>query len=120
VQAVRSWNNLQLITQHCWLLKGHGGHLDEPHDVVGVQLVLADPGGQDVPLHALAAVDADAQLRVLILAGLRGVSRREVSAPLVGTRIERCRHMQPQLGQQGMWMSAAGSCSRHPGEQVTL
>ena len=46
------------------------GYLNEPHDVVGVQLVLADPGGQDVPLHALAAVDADAQLRVLVLAGL--------------------------------------------------
>jgi hypothetical protein len=35
--------------------------------------VLADPGGQDVPLHALAAVDADPQLRVLVLAGLREV-----------------------------------------------
>jgi hypothetical protein len=33
--------------------------------------VLADPGGQDVPFHALAAVDADAQLRVLVLAGLQ-------------------------------------------------
>lgn len=49
-----------------------GAHLDEPHDVVGVQAVLADPGGQDVPLHALAPIDADAQLRVLVLARLQG------------------------------------------------
>ncbi len=48
-----------------------GPRLDEPDHVVGVQLVLADPGGQDVPLHALAAVDGDPVLRVLVLAGLQ-------------------------------------------------
>ena len=46
-------------------------HLDEPDHVVRVQLVLADPGGQDVPLDALAPVDGDAVLRVLVLAGLQ-------------------------------------------------
>ncbi len=42
-------------------------HLDEPDDVVGVELILHDPGGQDVPLDALAAVDGDAVLGVLVL-----------------------------------------------------
>lgn len=45
--------------------------LDEPDHVVRVQLVLHYPGSQDVPLHALAAVDGDAVLCMLILAGLQ-------------------------------------------------
>ncbi len=34
-------------------------------------LGLADPGGEDVPLHLLAPVDGDAVLGVLVLAGLQ-------------------------------------------------
>ena len=45
-------------------------YLDEPHVVVAVHVVGHHPGRQDVPLHGLAPVHADAQLRVLILAGL--------------------------------------------------
>ena len=33
--------------------------------------MLANPSSKDVPLHALAAVDGDAQLGVLVLAGLQ-------------------------------------------------
>ena len=41
--------------------------LDEPDDIVGVELILAYPGSQDVPLHALAAINGDAILGMLIL-----------------------------------------------------
>ena len=51
----------------CWCK----AYLDEPEHVVGVELVLAVPGGQDVPLHLLAAVDGDAVLGMLVLAGLQ-------------------------------------------------
>eukprot|EP00955_Chlamydomonas_euryale_P101981 365385-Chlamydomonas_euryale.AAC.2 len=44
--------------------------LDHPHVVVRVEVVRHHPRSQDVPLHGLAAVDADAQLCVLVLAGL--------------------------------------------------
>ena len=46
-------------------------HLNEPEHVVRVELVLAVPGGQDVPLHLLAAIDGDAVLGMLVLAGLQ-------------------------------------------------
>lgn len=45
--------------------------LDEPDDIVGVELVLDNPRGQDVPLDALATVDGDAILGVLVLARLQ-------------------------------------------------
>jgi hypothetical protein len=44
--------------------------LNEPRHVVTEQLVAADPVGQHVPFHWLAAVDADAPLGVLVLAHL--------------------------------------------------
>ena len=46
-------------------------HLYEPHVVVAPQLVGDHPRGEDVPLHGLAAIDADAQLCVLVLRGLQ-------------------------------------------------
>lgn len=46
-------------------------HLNEPEHIVRVELVLAVPGGQDVPLHLLAAIDGDAVLGMLVLAGLQ-------------------------------------------------
>lgn len=60
---------------HTWFQARHNlhvaAHLNEPEDVVRVELVLAVPGGKDVPLHVLAAVDGDAVLSVLVLAGLQ-------------------------------------------------
>lgn len=55
----------------CYALAPRLAYLDEPDDVVGVDVVLADPGGQDVPLDALATVDGDAQLGVLVLGRLQ-------------------------------------------------
>lgn len=46
-------------------------HLDEPQHVVAVEPVLAVPCGQDVPFHFLAAVDGDAVLCMLVLAGFK-------------------------------------------------
>ena len=48
----------------------HSTCLNEPQNVVAVQAVVAVPGGQHVPLHALAAIDGDAILSMLVLAGL--------------------------------------------------
>lgn len=48
-----------------------GAHLDEPQHVVGVELVLAVPGGQDVPLDLLASIDGNAVFGMLVLAGLQ-------------------------------------------------
>lgn len=46
-------------------------HLNEPEHIVGVELVLAIPGCQDVPLHLLAAIDGDTVLGMLVLASLQ-------------------------------------------------
>ena len=43
-------------------------HLNEPENIVRVELVLAVPGCQNVPLHLLPAIDGDAVLSMLILA----------------------------------------------------
>lgn len=43
-------------------------HLNEPENIVRVELVLAVPGCQNVPLHLLPAIDGDAVLGMLILA----------------------------------------------------
>ena len=48
-----------------------GTHLDEPEHVVRVELVLAVPGSQDVPLNLLATIDGDTVLSMLVLAGLQ-------------------------------------------------
>ena len=39
--------------------------LDEPADIVGIELVVDDPPSQLVPLIALPAIDADPPLAVL-------------------------------------------------------
>ena len=44
--------------------------LDEPHHIVAPQVVCHHPCRQDVPLHRLPPVDADAHLCMLVLAGL--------------------------------------------------
>ena len=46
-------------------------NLDQPEDIVGAKVVLADPGRQGVPLHPLPAIDADAILCVLVFAGFQ-------------------------------------------------